>query len=85
MAYLRPRAGLREAEVAFAIPKACGGAVVRNKVRRRLQGSLHHQKEMSPGSYLIRTDPGVAAATFTEIDQWLTECLEMLGRKKENA
>jgi ribonuclease P protein component len=83
MAYLSPRPGLDHPEVAFAISKACGGAVVRNKVRRRLRNSLQHQPEMSPGSYLIRTDPGVASATFAEIDQWLTECLEALNGNNE--
>jgi ribonuclease P protein component len=83
MAFLDPRPGLDHPEVAFAISKACGGAVVRNKVRRRLKNSLHHQPEMRPGSYLIRTDPSVAAATFAEIDQWLTECLEALIRYNE--
>jgi|GEM_PF-6163239 len=83
MAYLSPRPGLDHPEVAFAISKACGGAVVRNKIRRRLRNSLQHQSELNPGSYLIRTDAGVASASFAEIDRWLTECLEALDRNNE--
>jgi len=64
--------------VAFAVGRAHGPAVVRNRVRRRLRAMLQvasNEGRLPPGEYLIGLRSGGAAQSFaalqTDLDQLL--------------
>src|SRR5277367_1203186 len=49
-------------QVGYAIGRHCGGAVVRNSLRRRTRAVVHSTAPDLPrGSYLVRLEPGAAA------------------------
>ena len=49
-------------QVAYAIGRGCGGAVVRNSLRRRARAVVRScAPELPRGSYLVRLEPGAAA------------------------
>jgi len=52
--------------VAFAIGRAVGSAVVRNRLRRRLR-MLISAEQLPPGRYLIGARPPVTKRTFEEL------------------
>ena len=66
------RNGLGRVRYGFAVSRRVGGAVVRNRVRRRLRALM---RELPPcGGYdvLVSARPPVAEARFEEIRQVLT-------------
>jgi ribonuclease P protein component len=57
-----------KAEVAYALGKKLGGAVVRNRLRRRLRAIVTTEGiELSPGAYLVSAGPGATALSFAEL------------------
>jgi ribonuclease P protein component len=52
--------------VAFALGRAIGSAVVRNRVRRRLRSILLHI-DVPAGVYLIGASPAAAARSYHEL------------------
>jgi len=54
----------------FAVSKAVGGAVIRNRVKRRLRSIMADVVQTLPqGSrVVVRALPAAAAATFSELD-----------------
>jgi ribonuclease P protein component len=54
--------------VAYAVGKAVGSAVVRNKLRRRLRWSLESvEGGLPPGAYLIRVSPSAVTMSAQEL------------------
>lgn len=56
--------------VAFAVGRAAGGAVVRNRIRRRLRAGLRDllQRDALPaGTYLVGAGPAAATAPWAEL------------------
>jgi ribonuclease P protein component len=54
--------------VAYAIPRRTGGAVVRNRLRRRLRAAVDHVVgEMAPGAYLISPEPAAIDMDFSDL------------------
>jgi ribonuclease P protein component len=56
-------------EVAFAIGRKVGGAVVRNRLRRRLRAILR-SLDLAPGAYLVGVsvaDPAASALSFAQL------------------
>ena len=56
--------------VAYAIGRPVGGAVVRNRVRRRLRAILTAEADraaLPSGYYLVGVTPAAAAATFQQL------------------
>lgn len=56
--------------VAFAIGRSVGGAVVRNRIRRRLRsamGELHRHGGLPAGSYLLSGDARLATLPWSEL------------------
>ncbi len=48
-------------QVAYAIGRRCGGAVTRNRLRRRAREAVRAEATTLPrGAYLLRLDPGAA-------------------------
>ena len=65
------------AQVAFAVSKRCGGAVERNRIRRRLRSAVELiSPPPRPGAYLVRTDPSVGQETFQDLIHCLDECFQ---------
>ena len=71
-----PRAG-------FVVPKAVGGAVDRNRVKRRLRHLVRSRLgELPPGTDLVvRTQPGAADRSSTELAVDLDAALEAALRR----
>jgi ribonuclease P protein component len=60
--------------VAYAVGRANGGAVVRNRTRRRLRAamrSLAAAGRLAPGAYLVGAAPGSEALGWAELEQLL--------------
>lgn len=63
----RPADGMPP-RVGYAIGKVVGGAVVRNRVRRRLQAAVAAvAPRLGPGTYLVGAGPAAATASYAEL------------------
>lgn len=64
---------------AYAIPRIVGPAVVRNRVRRRLRAILNELDRqpggIAPGDYLVRVSQDVAASSYAELEQCLSDAI----------
>ena len=80
------RNGLGRVRCGFAVSRRVGGAVVRNRVRRRLRQLM---RALPPGSgfdVLVSANPGIVHANFEELRAALSETVaEALARMDENA
>ena len=57
-----------KAEIAYALGKKLGGAVIRNRLRRRLRAIVVADGiELSPGAYLVSAGPGATKLSFDEL------------------
>jgi ribonuclease P protein component len=65
--------------VAYAIGRNVGGAVVRNRIRRRLRAALQAESaQLRPGAaYLVGARPGAATSTMSELRSTLRALTEM--------
>jgi ribonuclease P protein component len=71
--------------VAYAIPKQVGGAVVRNRVRRRLRAAVDQVASvMAPGDYLVGADAIAASTAFDELIHSLRTSLRAAGALRED-
>ena len=52
--------------VAYAIPRAAGPAVVRNRLRRRLRAVVR-ELPLEPGDYLVAASPGATDLSFHQL------------------
>ena len=66
--------------VAYAIGRPVGGAVVRNRVRRRLRAATRaHAAVLEPGhAYLVHAAPGAAQRTYADLAASLGSALGAL-------
>lgn len=73
--------------VAFAVGRKVGGAVTRNRVRRRLRACVRrHRAQLRPGAvYLFGAGPEAAAAPFSVLDKAVGELLAALPADTEPA
>ena len=66
-------------QVGYAVGKVVGNAVVRNKVRRRLQAIVAAlARDLAPGTYLVGAGPAAATATYGELSSALMAALTAL-------
>jgi ribonuclease P protein component len=63
--------------VAYAIGKRVGGAVVRNRLRRRLR-HLFTILDPGPGDYLVGAGPEAADLPFSELKALVSHALQSL-------
>jgi ribonuclease P protein component len=63
-------------QVGFAVGKRVGGAVQRNRLRRRLRAiATEVAADLTPGAYLIGTAPEAAALPFRELRTIVSDLL----------
>jgi ribonuclease P protein component len=63
-----PADGVTTASVGYAIGKRNGGAVVRNRIRRRLRAAVSQATTpLTSGFYLISADTSAATLPFDEL------------------
>lgn len=71
--------------MAYAVPRKVGGAVVRNRLRRRLRAAVDHvADDMCPGAYLISPDITVIDMDFTALIHSLRACLSAAGATRKD-
>ena len=66
-------------EVGFAISKHVGGAVVRNRLRRRLT-MLLGEHDLPARALLVRPQPAAAHCSFAELRGVLVDALDAVAR-----
>ena len=65
------------AEMAFAINRRVGNAVVRNRLRRRLKAIASERATRLPvGAYMVHTGPAGPGLTFEELRTAMSQALE---------
>ena len=74
-------AGPAPAAVGFTVGKAVGGAVVRNRVKRRLRHLVRERlSSLDAGqgraALVVRAQPAAATATYAQLDADLSRCLQ---------
>lgn len=66
--------------VAYAVGRKAGGAVVRNRLRRRLRALVHEeQARLLPGAYLIGAAAAAAAMSYGELKITVCKALSALS------
>lgn len=68
--------------VAYAVGRASGGAVVRNRVRRRLRAAMRElagEGRLLPGKYLVSAAPGTAQLGFGALKTVLEAAVNAAG------
>ena len=66
--------------VAFAVGRRAGGAVARNRVRRRLR-EVARQSSLPSGDWMIGAGPGAASASFADLSGWVSAAVSsIVGR-----
>ena len=70
---------LPESRFGFSIKRALGGAVVRNRMRRRIREAIRlHREEISAGwDFVIHPKPNVANAPFAVLENDLVRLLKV--------
>jgi ribonuclease P protein component len=63
--------------VAFAVGRRGGGAVARNRLRRRLR-EVARRSSLPGGDWLIGAGPGAASASFAELSWWVSAAASSL-------
>jgi len=68
--------------VAFAIGRTAGGAVVRNRIRRRLRAIVREVEPLlRPGAYLVGAGVEASAMPYGELKARVCEALGALERR----
>lgn len=73
----------RSSGIAFAISRNVGGAVQRNRLRRRLRAASS-AFAMAPGSYLVRVDPKGRDLSYQELERHLEDAARRAVRRSES-
>lgn len=63
------------ARVAYNVGRKVGGAVQRNRLRRRLRAAAAQAGELRPGAYLVGAAPDASALSFGELRAIVSEAL----------
>lgn len=80
-----PRPAEEPPQVAYAIGRVIGSAVVRNRLRRRLRWALGQLgDDLPPGAYLIGVRPGAATATAAALLAEVVSVVASLGHQLES-
>ena len=67
--------------VAYAVGRHAGGAVVRNRIRRRLRAVIRElSDELAPGAYLVGAGAQAATLSYRELRATVSEALRAVAR-----
>jgi ribonuclease P protein component len=70
-----------EAKVAYAVSRRVGGAVVRNRLKRRLRAIVSERATSLPaGAYVVQVGPGGSLLEFDELKVAMGQALEKATR-----
>ena len=73
-------------QVGYAIGRRCGGAVMRNTLRRRAREVVRSESPTLPrGSYLVRLELGAAELAPAEFRADVAAALQRAGRARVSA
>jgi ribonuclease P protein component len=79
-----PDRTLTTPQVAFAIGRAVGPAVVRNRLRRQLRALLR-SRTLDPGYYLVGVTPGAAGSSFSLLSSTVDDLIARLAAKQSRS
>lgn len=72
--------------VAYAVGRKVGGAVVRNRVRRRLREVIREERlRLQPGAYLVGSGAEAAGLSYGELKATVCEALNALEGPRPTA
>ncbi len=79
------QAGLDRPRLGVTVPKAVGGAVIRNAVRRRLREAFRKNRGAIavPIDIVLHVRPAAAGATFADLEKELLHALGRIGPRPE--
>lgn len=78
-----PDPSVQPPQVAFALGRALGSAVKRNRARRRLRAILAARGEaLAPGLYLVGGGAALVALPASRLDDFVGEALAKLGAQR---
>jgi ribonuclease P protein component len=82
--YLRREAG-EGVRVGFTVGRVLGGAVQRNRMKRRLREAvrLHRPLKISPVDVVINPKKSLLTADFTEIENEITRAFEVIQKSMD--
>jgi ribonuclease P protein component len=67
--------------VAYAVSRRVGGAVERNRLRRRLRAVVAGAApRLAPGAYLVAATPELAALPYPELEPLVAGVMEEVSR-----
>lgn len=76
-------AAAEEPAVAYALGRRTGGAVVRNRIRRRLRAAVAQGTAgLAPGAYLVSAGPEAAELPFEELRETLVAAMRQAGEAR---
>lgn len=68
--------------VAYAVGRRAGGAVVRNRIRRRLRAIIRELRaELRPGAYLFGASAAAASLSYVDMKATVCQALGALHRR----
>jgi ribonuclease P protein component len=78
--YWLPQEESTEPRVGFAVPRAVGGAVERNRIKRRLREVWRERLDRVPGGhdYVLIVRPGLVEAAESKGFEWLGDRVDEL-------
>lgn len=74
--------GQRHPRLGVTIPKSVGGAVVRNRVRRRLREAFRRNREIirAPMDIVLHVRPAAAGARYEKLESELLAAVRRMGQ-----
>jgi len=86
-AFLRPDEAEEESRLGLAVSRKVGGAVERNRVKRRLRAAFEQLQESLPSGrdFVLIARPGLAEAAEANGFEWLEERVREVFRLVEGA
>jgi ribonuclease P protein component len=86
-AFLRPDEAEEESRLGLAVSRKVGGAVERNRVKRRLRAAFEQLQETLPRGrdFVLIARPGLAEAAEANGFEWLGERVREVFRLAEGA